>query len=394
MKRKWRRIVLVCLVLAAAWWAAVNLQLLKETGPAPLGYKAIINPLYATERLLHHLGAKSHWYLQWDEPLPPVSSTLVLLSAQGASQPERSQKLRQWVEQGGHLVLNRSARTAGFFDWVPVSSAGGELSQEQCQRVEKQGLQGVAKAPGLSQFELCAPVSAVLNVADAEALHWTVSARQGDIIVRIRVGAGTVTVHGIAEIFGNSALAKADHAHLAALILRLGADQNVWFIAEGSPPGPDFWAWLWRQAWVALVLALCALVLALWRGARRWGPLMGEAQPVRRSMAEQIHGTAQFLSNHGRQTLHHAAKRALDEAARQRLYCFDQLTVEDRARVIAEHTGLSASALAQAMVSPGSGRRAAIGQTLQLLEVARRRLRGHSPPNIPTSEGDLHADPH
>ena len=400
MKGKWGRIVLACVVLAAVWWAAVNLRLVKETGPAPLGFKAMFNPLYATERLLHHLGAKVHRHLQKDEPLPPVSSTVVLSSASLSEQRDQAQRLRPWVEQGGHLVLSHSVKTVGFFDWVPVSNAGDELSQEQCQRVEKHEPQGMATAPRPSPFELCAPVSAVLKVTDTDAPLWTVSAKQGDIIVRARVGAGAVTVHGIPEVFDNRALPKADHAHLAALILRAGAGQEVFFIEEGRPPGPDFWAWLWQQAWVALVLALCAVALALWRGARRWGPLMGETQPVRRSMTEQIHGTAKFLANHGRQALLQAARQALDEAARKRLYCFDQLTVGDRAKVIAEHTGLSASALAQAMLPQAPGSRAATGQSLQLLEVARRRLRGHntlalhSPPNIPTSEGNSHADPH
>ncbi len=400
MKGKWGRIVLACLVLAAAWWAAVNLRLVKETGPAPLGFKAMFNPLYATERLLHHLGANVHRHLQRDEPLPPVSSTVVLSSASLSEQRDQAQRLRPWVEQGGHLVLSHSAITHDSFEWVPVSNAGGKLGQEQCQRVEKHESQGMAPAPSPSPFELCAPVSAVLKVTDPDAPLWTVSAQQGDIIMRVRVGVGTVTVHGIPAVFDNRALPKADHAHLAALILRAGAGQEVLFIEEGRPPGPDFWSWLWDEAWVALVLALGAVALGLWRGARRWGPLMGEAQPVRRSMAEQIHGTAQFLANHGRQALHQSAQRALDEAARQRLYCFDQLTVKDRAKVIAEHTGLPASALAQAMLPPGPGRRAATGQSLQLLEVARRRLRGHvhrplhSPPHIPTSEGDLHADPH
>lgn len=386
------RVVLFCVVLAVALWAAFNLEWVEEAAPSPLGGEAATNPLYATEKLLYQLGAKVHRHLQWDQPLPPVGSTLVLLSGEWAAQSGGPHRLRHWVEQGGHLVVNRRVSPIGFFDWVSVSNPVHGASPGPCQRIEKKEAHMTTVVPNKSQFELCDPVSDVLKALDPSSIDWTVSASRGDLIARIHLGAGTVTAHGIPTLFDNRRLAKADHAHLAALILQAGPGHEIWFIEDGEPAG--FWTWLWHRAWVAVVLGLCALALGLWRGARRWGPLMGEAQPVRRSMAEQIHGTAQFLANHGRQALYQSAQRALDEAARQRLYCFDQLTVKDRAKAIAEHTGLPPSALAQAMLPPGPGRRAATGQSLQLLEVARRRLRGHSPPNIPTSEGNSHADPH
>ena len=56
--------------------------------------------------------------------------------------------------------------------------------------------------------------------------------------------------------------------------------------------------------------------LALWRGGVRFGPLTAASETARRSLAEQIRGTGQFVLRHGGgEALHAAAVRALNEAA-------------------------------------------------------------------------------
>jgi hypothetical protein len=146
---------------------------------------------------------------------------------------------------------------------------------------------------------------------------------------------------------------------------------------------------------VAVVLTLLAVAAGLWRGLRRFGPRLAPAMPVRRSMGEQISGTAQFLERHSPQALHRAALRALDETAHQCVRRYAALSVSERARALAGLTALPESSLAHALHPDAQVRPQQLGTLVQLLETARRRLRNNraGPPHEPRpSEGNANAD--
>jgi hypothetical protein len=92
---------------------------------------------------------------------------------------------------------------------------------------------------------------------------------------------------------------------------------------------------------------------------------------ARRSVAEQIRGTAAFIAHHGGRALHHAQLRALDSCARTRVHGYDALIVGERAAVLAPLVGVDAHTLARAM-NPELSKH--LPSALALLETARRRL--------------------
>ena len=93
---------------------------------------ALKDPYFLIRRLAAKLGATVEVRQQLDT-LPPAHATLLINDPYWNFLPERKAQLKQWVQQGGHLVLYRevgddealafvSATSGGFRS---VSSAGG-----------------------------------------------------------------------------------------------------------------------------------------------------------------------------------------------------------------------------------------------------------------------------
>jgi hypothetical protein len=124
-----------------------------------------------------------------------------------------------------------------------------------------------------------------------------------------------------------------------------------------------------------VLLVLLLVLLTLWRGAMRFGPLEPEPSGARRSLAEQIRGTGSFVYRHGDgRALHAAAARALDDAARRRIPGYTTLLPQERTAALAMLTGLGAGALAEALFHPESHSHDSLPATITVLETARRRL--------------------
>ena len=98
------------------------------------------------------------------------------------------------------------------------------------------------------------------------------------------------------------------------------------------------------------------------------------ALPGRRSMAEQISGTAQFLRRQGPEALLAAQIRALEAVARNHVRHYEKLGRSERAVAIAQATGLDAQALGLALDKSLARRRVDLPATLESLETARRLL--------------------
>jgi hypothetical protein len=211
--------------------------------------------------------------------------------------------------------------------------------------------------------------------------QWALSDTEGSELLRVGFGKGSVTVLGPWAGFVNRNVLEGDNAEAIATALQIKGGAVIWFVTEESRE--PLLKWLWHQAWIAIVLGLLALGAALWRGGVRFGPREVVAELHRRSMAEQVRGTAQFLNRHAFNALHRAQCRALDDAAAVHLRRYVGLNSLERANAIAHATGLPADSLHQARtaVRPiGDGSR-----QLELLETARRRLLAASQPTTESS---------
>lgn len=427
--------LLLCAALAgwlmwATEWADRDIRI-------PPSGEAAANPLYAAQALAGELGADVTRKTSL-EALPPAAATLVLSSESWNLLPGREQALRDWVEQGGNLVIPRD-RLDDKIDWLPIhevadkpaksragstacpkpadepEESGGEDDDDDDEDASPKTRADAVRKPAAKKltcdpwesdstgddifsymssmsnrschylsetgagdgqgFRVCAwlALSKSLEPKAGAVSAWSVNDLQGHAVLRrVALGRGSVTVIGVWDAITGEDILDADHAQLWAAALQLRPGMALWFVADERRA--TLLLWLWQRAWAALLLGLLALAAWLWRSAPRFGPRQATPRLERRSMAEQIVGTAHFLARSDGQALHQAQLRALGEAAAPRLRRWDQLEASARARQIARLTGLPPDAVASALAE-GPRPPARLEADLCCLETAARRLR-------------------
>jgi hypothetical protein len=209
------------------------------------------------------------------------------------------------------------------------------------------------------------------------AALWSLSGDKGVPLLRAPLGQGRVTAFGAYGFLNNHAIFNGDHALAAVTAFDLRPGGEVWFVLKEERDA--LLLWLWHRAGPAIALALLALALVLWRSALRFGPLLPASAPVRRSVAEQIRGTAAFVWRGGGAALVAAARRSLDETARPRIAGWDRMTMAERVAALQRPTALPPDSLTRALEPQlpwmrSRGRGHALADKLALLEQARRRL--------------------
>lgn len=380
---------LAALLLAAcAAWVASNTEWVDVEEPVRPHGEAARDPLYAVKQLLRRLGAKVVAPQNF-EHLPPPGATLVLSSRHWNMFPGRDQPLRRWVEGGGHLVVDDLMLADDkIFAWIPIrhvtrpdaASAtiasmpnrplplSGPMNSRCPELAEPDERSGAFGAP--RKYRVCG--GSIRGLKTGGEVLWSLVGAQGAEFLRVPLGRGAVTARSGYGLFNNFELWNADHALATVAMLRLRAGDEVWFIADEARP--PLLSVIWRSGAPAVLLGALVLGLALWRGAVRFGPAAPNAALARRSVAEQIRGTAHFIWLRNGAALHRAQLRALDEAARSRVHQHDRLDRRTRAEAIARLTALDADALMRAMDTTLKRRRGELPHALTLLESARRRL--------------------
>jgi len=416
VKDYWVHMLVVAVLLAVGAWIMVNTEWAQVDVPTPGKGEALVNPYYATEQLLSKLGGTVVKNPHLDELPPPHGRLIVSVNDLGLF-IGREQRIKTWVEQGGHLVIPGELLGTGFLKgWLPIevkkkqnnggdddddddddehqphpasqASAAGAVpsAQKDTVQIDGSGCYKVAESPavparypGQRDFLICNwfPTDTVYAPVQGRGKPlWQIDNRRGGTeAIRMPLGQGTVTVLDSFRTLGNRSALLGDDALLIAAALQAQRGAVFWFITEGSREG--LLTWLWRRGGAAIVLTLLALALAVWRSAVRFGPIVRPVSINHRSMAEQVRGTGRFLRVHGSAALYAAQMRALHEAAAPRLKRYAQLDATARATAIAVATGLDRTALWRAMrigVLDDARQSRALAAELELLERARRYL--------------------
>jgi hypothetical protein len=344
--------------------------------PTPPKGEAITNPFYAAQRFAEELGATT----RRDRALmvPSPQSVIVMSVWHWDLSPQRQAALRQWVESGGRLVVDRaiSGDLREFKSW---SGLAWDYNEEVADAYYEEHDE--------DEYEACAPVEEVAPrqgpsysvcgldfsfVKTDRPMQWALRDAAGHQAVRVAVGEGSVTLLNI-EPFTHRALFDGDHAALFVAAAELKRGDEVVFVTEDDYP--PLLTLLWNSGAPAVALSLVVIAFALWRGAVRFGPTLAAPEPRRRSMAEQIRGSGYFALKYGEGApLHAAAVRALTEAARRRIPAYPRLSRPQKAAALGKATGMSGEAVMSAIDAVSKRRAKELPNTLALLESARRQL--------------------
>ncbi len=402
MKAAWAIRILVLVVIGLfITWIARNTYWEDTTVRTPPTGPAADDPFYAAEHLANSLGAHALWQR---DPVsrPPPDAVLYLSFWNWGLQTGRRERIQQWVEAGGRLVLDGGVTgdPDAFEAWTGLSRfyprieknnpAPHVATRQEYARGPSSftfqqtsfGLQGSQRLPDL---KIC-DVAQLSVLRSRNKNSWQLwNSELGMQAVRVNIGRGSVTMLN-PILFNNTSTSQCDHAKVFVAATQLHRGDTVWFLTEDS--GAGVLQLVWRTGAPVVVLCLALVGLWLWRTGVRFGPLAAPTEVARRSLSEQIIGTGRFVVRFGDgQALHAAQVRALVETADRRIPGFTRLESRQRTDAIARLSGLDAAALGEAMNFSGPRPRAELGKVLALLETARRHLaRRQSMPDKPLND--------
>jgi hypothetical protein len=403
--------LLAALLLAAGFYAlAGRTEWVEQEVNLPLRGEAATDDWYAAQALLRGLGVQVLRQSHLDS-LPSPPATLWLESGTWDLFPERSERLRQWVQQGGHLVVrsHQLVPDALLAAWSPITVRNPApnpppptVTGPPARRTPAAPIdpcQALREVPDSAAFyasaqplQVCSFFGGRRLLASSIPPVWSMQGPQGaTYFMRVAFGAGRLTAMGPLPVRNRE---LPNHGHALALLatLDLRPGQTLWLVTDEARP--PLLATLWQRGAPALLLGALALGLALWRAGTRFGPPAAVPPAARRSVAEQVRGTARFIWNHDPAALLAAQQRATEAAAQSRIPRYLLMRTHQRAAALARLTGLAPEALGLALTPGQAPGQPAHSQTpklthtqaLALLESARRRLL-HSPPPQTPSQG-------
>jgi hypothetical protein len=261
---------------------------------------------------------------------------VLILDANRRSQmtPERTQRLLEWVRQGGYLIAVSEGDEvddpiAAFFkvncgckkaaDAADEGGGAGDNGNDEDTDPDADNTDNTDnvddRVPGPGRDEQGPPehVAVVfpgaprvldtdfiygdLELGDVEPLWHSGADGYLDQIAHFRHGAGNVTlVSSIYALFDNRHIGHRDHAELLWTLLQT-------YQAHGHRPvvlvthlsGINLWEWLAGPGRAALLASLVLLVLWLWSVVPRFGPAQADVVPARRELREHLSAIGRYV---------------------------------------------------------------------------------------------------
>ena len=398
--------VLAALVLGlgVAWFLHTH-ERVEETIPLPPRGEAAYNPLYALRESLRAAGvpAESRRRLDGERVLGP-RDTVLMIGDPGTASPGEVQRLLDWVEAGGHLLVRtppwtrrvREARSWGLLERLGVHPLG---APGQCASLHIEGQPAHVEFCRGQRFELPgrtpelgwrAAVPAPRAGRGRDAANDAVDPQMQAIMERLEQqrratdqslvyarlvhGAGRVDVLADFDFLENASLREVPHQMLARQILAPNWGHGTMHLVYAARVPPLWWLLLTRgwMAWGPLLLALAAW---LWMRTQRFGPLLPSPALARRALLEHVRASGEHLVRYGRAPLlHDAVRAAFYDRLRRRDPLAAALEGEAGIEAIAARTGLPPREVRQALQAPTPDDAAAFRQRVARLIQMRHRL--------------------
>ena len=338
------------------------------------------NPVLATRRFLRQMGIPAET-LPSLLPMvpPPEDETLVIATSRTTLYAPQIDELLAWINQGGHLIV----------------AARADQSADEEDRIEDELLEKLGVAvykPELTPAEVREQTSTPTNVPldnkimqvsfRPSTLLENIAVREGlllkdDLGIRLihaEYGKGNFTVVSDLGFITNEKIGKFDHAEFLWRLLHLdGEVSKVWLAhREDMPP---LWEWLWQRAW--MVIISFALVIIAWCCSRvmRFGPILIQPPPARKSLLEHIEASGRFLWRQGQQQ---RLMSGVEHALKHRLLALHPGWASyDNPRqlhILSEISRLSQSQIQTVLTEPPTEKPQRFARKVQLLELIRKKL--------------------
>ncbi len=317
-------------------WLAGKLQSYEdvvEHGPTP---EARSNTYLAAELFLRDLGLQvvHQEGIAGLETLPTSGQTLLLLGDRGNLTPRQTERLLDWANAGGHLVVvaerlwDEETGKSGdlLFDRLNLQQYAADDLDDDAQTPQSSTAEQHPQLTKLYLENESAPAYLAFDTdfhlydADNRAHAWANSAGATHML-QLQQGDGLITALTDSWIWQNRNIDQYDHAWL---LWYLTQDSAVTLVHRSEHDG--LLAQLRRHFPELLTVLGLLVAFALWHAGQRFGPLQAPLNPARRQLQEHLRGSAEFLLRYGRQhSLLQPLQQDIQRRAGQRHPGFEQL---------------------------------------------------------------------
>jgi predicted DCC family thiol-disulfide oxidoreductase YuxK len=385
---RWTPLVLLLIIVGIGVWVARHTYWDYVMHDNPMKGEALTNPFYTFEHLAQRLGIRTQ-QISSLRTLPPAAGVLLVSDLHGALLRDRLSAVKPWVEAGGRLLVSRNVLLTSptLQSWSGITLALHDPVKDEKHpytRMESDG--ELAPCPELTErvggedsgrrYRACI-TSTDFSLASKRPPAWSLANDRGVQMLRVGIGKGSIAVIVCECVVENRSLLHDDHARLVFAAVPLASGDQVSILNPKNAEG--LLSLLWRGGSAAIICAMLAVALAIWRNLPRFGALVPMPAPLRRSLAEQIRAKARFAWRTRKlMTLHQAQRRALESAARRLLPAYDRLNTVQRIGAVSSRSGVDAAALSAALAYEFHGGAEAELAAISLLETARRALESQS----------------
>ncbi|KAF1053381.1 MAG: hypothetical protein GAK43_01438 [Stenotrophomonas maltophilia] len=394
-------VLLLAVIAAAGYYLYSHLTPYTETvqhGPSP---EAKANPYLAAEHYLRERGVTVHGtrnLVDVLDHLPSKGNTLILLGTRGDVTPLQTERLLDWANQGGHLIVTAERL------WDEDEGKSGDLlldrlgvqqyltdDMDEADDEAKDKDQDKSAGKAANKRPAAAPTPPADTAADAHApakaqgdedeeeddypqltklyldndqapayidfdtdyhlydsknlaYAWA-NSHDATHLLQLQHGKGLITVLTDNWIWQPPRIDKHDNAWL---LWYLTQDSAVTLLYRAD--SASLASLLARHYPEALAAFGLLLALLLWRASLRQGPLLPVASRARRQLLEHLRASADFiLRQRGHVALLQGLQRDVLRRARQRQPGFERLPVAEQWQALGRMTRLPVSAISQAM---------------------------------------------
>lgn len=294
-------VLLGAAVLGLVWFLS-NFERVADREWVGYSGEARRNQYLAAERLLERMGVPARHVKTIPElKALPVNGALVLPDRREALTPDARERLLNWVDAGGHLIVEDEHHTLPD----PVLDALG-VQRKPAKPPAKQPLveATLPHAPAPMKVEMHS-----VQTIDAPQAKVRVDGKTATHLAHFERGRGRVTVLNDLQFMRNRSIGHNDHAEFLWQIVRFQPDAPAVFVFD-NPQKLSLLAWLADNAWPVLAAGGLALAAWLWRVASRFGPVAPDPEPARRRLLDHLRASGRFQWARG-------GAAALVEAARE-----------------------------------------------------------------------------
>jgi hypothetical protein len=379
---RWSQLLVAVVLAAVAVWIAMHTYWDYVTVDNPPQGEAVGNRYYAFEKLTQRFAIHTK-QVPTLRTLPAADGVLLVDDVRGALLDIDA--LEKWVAGGGRLLVSPGAllSNARLQSWSGIRRVVPKTDDEDspasaAPRAADPDDDCPPYSERLAGRETGRSLRACLGTmrvpySSMRAPAWSLSNGYGFQMLRVNIGKGSIAVIACECLMGNRSLLRGDHARIVFDSIPLRAGDHVNILNPVS--AESLLALLWRLAAAAIVCALVAIGLTIWRNLPRFGRIAASPPPLRRSLAEQIRATARFAWRTRRlASLRRAERQALTQSAYRKLAFYERMDAAQRIDALATRTGVESAALRDALSENPDGGAESQRTAIVLLEKVRRQL--------------------